>query len=79
MLEEVNLIFLKRFFVGRHLDTDSNPDYQIAAVLQLGSEFTEVILVYPSKDSGINEAQIISPKYGSLTISFCAAEHEVKM
>ena len=69
----------KGSFVGRHLDTDSNPDYQIAAVLQLGSEFTGGdFVVYPSKDSGINEAQIISPKYGSLTISFCAAEHEVK-
>ena len=26
-------------YVGRHLDIDSNPDYQVAAVLQLGSSF----------------------------------------
>ena len=69
----------KGSFVGRHLDTDSNPDYQIAAVLQLGSEFTGgEFVVYPSKDSKIKDAQILSPEYGSLTISFCSVEHEVQ-
>lgn len=65
-------------FVGRHLDIDSNPNYQIAAVLQLGSKFTGgEFIVYPSLSSDINDAQIINPEYGSITISFCKAEHEV--
>ena len=69
----------KGAFVGRHLDIDSNPDYQIASVLQLGSEFTGgEFVVYPTKESNITEAQIIKPQYGSITISFCKVEHEVK-
>ena len=69
----------KGSFVGRHLDIDSNPDYQIAAVLQLGSQFTGgEFVVYPSKDSSEKDAQVIDPEYGSLTISFCDFEHEVK-
>ncbi len=66
-------------FVGRHLDIDSNPEYQIAAVLQLGSHFTGgEFVVYPSRESKEEDAQLIEPKYGSLTISFCEFEHEVK-
>ena len=38
-------------FVGRHLDVDSNPDYQIAAVLQLGLFSGGDFIVYPSRDS----------------------------
>ncbi len=65
-------------YVGRHLDTDSNPDYQIAAVLQLGSDFSGgEFIVYPSKEATKEDAQIIKPKFGSLTISFCSKEHEV--
>ena len=65
-------------FVGRHLDIDSNPDYQIAAVLQLGSKFSGGdFVVYPNKMSGLEEAQRITPEYGSLTISSCKVEHEV--
>ena len=68
----------KGSFVGRHLDIDSNPEYQIAAVLQLGSEFKGgEFIVYPAKDSTIEDAQIIKPEYGSLTISFCKSEPEV--
>ena len=66
-------------FVGRHLDTDSNPTYKIAAVLQLGSHFTGGgFLVYENSNSTVTEAQRISPGYGSLTISFCSHEHEVE-
>ncbi len=71
----------KNAFVGRHLDVDSNPDYEIACVLQLGSNFTGgEFIVYPEKSSKevVEETQIIKPEYGSLTISFCNAEHEVK-
>lgn len=66
-------------FVGRHLDVDSNPDYQIASVLQLGSKFKGgEFVVYPTKESNIDDAQIIKPAYGSITISYCNIEHEVK-
>lgn len=69
----------KDSYVGRHLDIDSNPDYQIAAVLQLGSKFTGgEFVVYPTRESTEKNAQIVSPEYGSLTISFCDFEHEVK-
>ena len=68
----------KGSFVGRHLDIDSNPNYQIAAVLQLGSKFSGgEFIVYPSKSAKIEDAQIIQPEYGSITISFCKLEHEV--
>lgn len=69
----------KGAFVGRHLDIDSNPDYQIASVLQLGSQFTGgEFVVYPTRESDIKNAQILKPEYGSITISFCKVEHEVK-
>ena len=69
----------KGSFVGRHLDIDSNPDYKIAAVLQLGSVFSGgEFVVYPSKKSTIEESQVVCPEYGSLTVSFCNYEHEVK-
>ena len=65
-------------FVGRHLDVDSNPDYQIASVLQLGSSFEGgEFAVYENPNSHISEAQVIKPEFGSITISFCKHEHEV--
>jgi len=65
-------------FVGRHLDIDSNPDYQIASVLQLGSSFKGgEFAVYESTNSKLTDAQIIRPEFGSITISFCSREHEV--
>lgn len=65
-------------FVGRHLDIDSNPDYQIASVLQLGSSFDGgEFVVYEKCNSNISEAQVIKPEFGSITISFCHHEHEV--
>lgn len=69
----------KDSFIGRHLDTDSNPDYQIACVLQLGRNYSGgEFLVYPDKNSNENEAQKIKAEYGSLTISYCDIEHEVR-
>ena len=65
-------------FVGRHLDVDSNPDYVIAAVLQLGSSFEGGDFVVYKDKSLTSDTQIISPQYGSLTVSFCNYEHEVK-
>ena len=69
----------KGSYVGRHLDTDSNPDYEIACVLQLGNSFEGgEFIVYPNKKSDDKDAQIISPEYGSITISMCKVEHAVK-
>ena len=66
-------------YVGRHLDTDSNPDYEIACVLQLGNSFKGgEFVVYPNKNCDEKNAQIISPEYGSITISMCKVEHAVK-
>ena len=66
-------------YVGRHLDIDSNPHYQVAAVLQLGSTFSGgEFVVYPSPSDSYGDIQSISPEFGSLTISFCSSEHEVR-
>ena len=65
-------------FVGRHLDTDSNPDYEIACVLQLGSKFKGgEFTVFPHMDSCEEDCQVIAPEYGSITISKCIVEHAV--
>ena len=65
-------------YVGRHLDIDSNPDYTLAAVLQLGDSFEGGdFLVYPNQTASSINAQRIRPEYGSLTISWCNTEHEV--
>ena len=64
----------KDCFVGYHLDIDSNPDYLIACVLQLGSNFDGgTYKVYKTKDEIYN----YNPNYGSLIISDCKLPHEV--
>ena len=69
----------KGSYIGRHLDIDSNPDYQIACVIQLGSKFNGgQFAVYPNKESSLVDAQLIKPEYGSITISNCRNEHEVQ-
>ena len=61
-------------FVGRHLDTDSNPDYLAACVIQLGDGFEGgKYRVYQKDDSFID----YTPKYGSLLVSDCTYPHEV--
>ena len=68
----------KGCFVGRHLDIDSNPHYEIACVLQLGSKFKGgEFTVFPTKDSTEDHCQVIKPEYGSITISKCKVEHAV--
>ena len=65
-------------FVGRHLDTDSNPNYEIACVLQLGSKFKGgEFIVFPNKESNEDDSQVIKPEYASITISKCKVEHAV--
>ena len=66
-------------FVGKHLDIDSNPKYQIAAVLQVGEEFEGgEFVVYENGNDPTSEKQVIKPEYGSITISFCKYYHEVQ-
>ena len=62
-------------FVGLHLDTDSNPDYQISVVLQLGREFSGGDFVIHLPDGSEN---VIQPKFRSTIISRCDYRHEVR-
>ena len=61
-------------FVGYHLDTDSNPDYIAACVIQLGDDFEGGIYRVYQKDKTFNDFQ---PSKGSLIISNCNYPHEV--
>tara|TARA_B100001063_G_C16612976_1_gene476711 strand:- start:122 stop:754 length:633 start_codon:yes stop_codon:yes gene_type:complete len=66
----------KNCFVGYHLDVDSNPDYQAACVVQLGSKFTGGIYrVYQKKNK--KKYYDYPPTEGSLIISNCLYPHEV--
>ena len=64
-------------FVGQHLDIDSNPNYRIAVVFQLGSFFEGGEFdVY--KSMGDNEPyQSIKPEFGSICISDSRVPHAV--
>ena len=56
-------------YVGKHLDIDSNPDYQYAIVFQLGDAFEGGNFeVYESMKSS-EPFQVVSPSYGSITVS----------
>ena len=64
----------KNCFVGKHLDTDSNPDYLAACVIQLGDKFKcGMYRVFQKNNDFID----YSPEYGSLLISDCRYPHEV--
>jgi hypothetical protein len=64
----------KNCFVGRHLDTDSNPDYLAACVIQVGDKFEGgKYRVFQKNEEFID----YSPEYGSLLISDCKYPHEV--
>lgn len=61
-------------FIGLHLDQDSNPDYTVAVVLQMGSKFDGgEFAVHPPQGSLVT----IRPQYRSVTISRCDFPHEV--
>lgn len=65
----------KNCFVGYHLDTDSNPEYIAACVIQLGSNFKGgVYRVYQKKTKKYFD---YAPRKGSLIISNCQYPHEV--
>ena len=61
-------------FVGFHLDTDSNPDYLAACVLQVGKTFEGGMYRVYQKDKSYFDYR---PDYGSLIISDCKYPHEV--
>ena len=61
-------------FVGYHLDTDSNPDYIAACVIQLGDKFEGGLYRVYQKDKTYND---FKPTKGSLIISNCNYPHEV--
>ena len=61
-------------FVGYHLDTDSNPDYVAASVIQLGSSFKGGKYRVYQKDGSYFD---YTSTYGDLIISNCTYPHEV--
>ena len=62
-------------FVGMHLDTDSNPDYLVAVVIQLGENFKGgEYVVYVV----VENLQDHFPPRFSVIFSDCRYEHEVK-
>lgn len=62
-------------FIGLHLDRDSNPDYEVSIVLQLGREFGGGEFVVHDRNGPV---QSIAPTYRSMTVSHCSFPHEVK-
>ena len=79
----VDKVFLRRMqynilhensFVGLHLDTDSNPDYLVAIVIQFGREFEGGdYIVY----GGDMPPRVFHPERYSITVSRCNFSHEV--
>jgi len=64
----------KNSFVGYHLDTDSNPDYLYAVVLQLGANFKGGEYRVHKND----KFKDYLPNHKSLIISDCKLPHEVR-
>ena len=61
-------------FIGLHLDIDSNPDYLVSVVIQLGTEFSGGEFI-TSKQDGTQHYYM--PDYGSVIISDCKIPHLV--
>jgi predicted 2-oxoglutarate/Fe(II)-dependent dioxygenase YbiX len=62
-------------FIGLHLDQDSNPDYEISIVLQLGSRYEGGEFVV---QRGENDERSYLTAYRSVIISRCDLRHEVR-
>ncbi|XUY29526.1 2OG-Fe(II) oxygenase [Agrobacterium sp. rho-8.1] len=61
-------------FIGRHVDRDSNPDYDVAVVVQLGKSFSGgEFVVHPAE----SEPTVFRPEYGTVLVSRCEVPHEV--
>ncbi len=64
----------KNCFVGYHLDTDSNPDYLLAGVIQLGKTYEGGLYrVYQNN----NDYYDYRSSFGDLILSNCNYPHEV--
>ena len=64
----------KDCFVGYHLDTDSNPDYLTAGVIQLGKDYEGGYYRVYQKDKSFYDYKT---SYGDLILSNCKYPHEV--
>ena len=62
-------------FVGLHLDKDSNPDYEISVVLQIGKSFRGGEFVV---HAGHGTQYRYEPAYRSMLVSRCDFRHEVR-
>jgi Rps23 Pro-64 3,4-dihydroxylase Tpa1-like proline 4-hydroxylase len=66
---------VKGSFIGRHLDIDSNPDYYVSVVLQLGRAFSGgEFVVFADRGS----ENVFSPTHGTVIVSQCTLPHEVR-
>lgn len=61
-------------YIGYHLDTDSNPDYRIAVILQFGEDYTGGDYVVHARNG---QKSAYSSANGSVTFSNCSMPHEV--
>jgi predicted 2-oxoglutarate/Fe(II)-dependent dioxygenase YbiX len=62
-------------FIGLHLDQDSNPDYEISIVLQLGDDYQGgAFVVHRTED----DHRTYMTEYRSVLVSRCDLRHEVK-
>ena len=61
-------------FIGYHLDTDSNPDYLVACVLQLGGSYRGGAYRVHQRDQSFID---YNAKHHSFIISDCSYAHEV--
>lgn len=61
-------------FIGLHLDQDSNPDYEISLVLQLGQDYEGGDFIVHRAE---NDLRAYTSKYRSVLISRCDLQHEV--
>jgi len=64
----------KGSFIGLHLDQDSNPDYEVSVVLQLGSQFEGGEFVVQRAEG---DHRTYLTEYRSVLISRCDLQHEV--
>jgi len=61
-------------FIGLHLDAESNPDYEISVIVQLGRKFEGgAFVVHPPHGT----EQVYTPTYGTVVITTCKYRHEV--
>ncbi|MDA9453827.1 hypothetical protein XI00_06055 [Bradyrhizobium sp. CCBAU 21359] len=62
-------------FVGIHLDSASDPDFEYAVIVQLARDFEGgEFVVYPSG----YEHQVFRPPFGAVLVTTCKLRHEVK-